>query len=196
MEKRFTHHVSPKLEARPNPAKGYFGLYAKTFIPAGELLVMWGGDIVTGAQLARLTERERMHSIQVEDDLYQVPYREPEPGDYTNHSCNPNAGLKSPITLVAMRDIAAGEEVCFDYAMCDSTPYDEFECGCGAPDCRGRVTGNDWQRPELQARYDGYFSPYLQRRIDALRGETAVPRPAVQTLSLFRFLPRRNRSRA
>lgn len=60
------------------------------------------------------------------------------------------------------------EEVCFDYAMSDGSPYDEFDCTCGAADCRRRVTGNDWCRPELQQRYAGYFSPYLQRRIEQL----------------------------
>ncbi len=29
----------------------------------------------------------------------------------------------------------------------------------------GQISGNDWMRPELQARYAGYFSPYLQRRM-------------------------------
>lgn len=171
MEKRLTHWVSPKLEARPNPAKGNFGLFARAFIGKGELVVCWGGDIVTGAQFALLTAREREHSSQVEDDLYQVPYRGQEDGDYMNHSCDPNTGMSSSISLVALRDIWPNEEVCFDYAMCDSTPYDEFDCGCGTPHCRGRITGNDWKRPELQARYDGYFSPYLQRRIDRMRLE-------------------------
>lgn len=173
MEKRMTHWVSPKIEARPNPNKGNFGLYANTVVPQGELLVCWGGDVVTGAQLAQLSPREREHSIQIEADLYQVPVREPEPGDYANHSCDPNAGMSSSITLVALRDIQPDEEVCFDYAMCDSTPYDEFPCGCGSARCRGQVTGQDWKRPELQARYEGYFSPYLQRRIDRIRQERA-----------------------
>jgi hypothetical protein len=30
------------------------------------------------------------------------------------------------------------------------------------------VTGSDWALPELQKRYKGYFSPYLQRRIDRI----------------------------
>jgi hypothetical protein len=71
--------------------------------------------------------------------------------------------------LVAMRDIASREDISFDYAMTDGEPYDEFTCACGAPQCRGRVTGNDWRLPELWRRYEGYFSPYLQRRIDKLR---------------------------
>lgn len=40
-------------------------------------------------------------------------------------------------------------------------------CRCGTPACRGRVTGQDWRRPELHERYRGDFPPYLQRRIDA-----------------------------
>jgi hypothetical protein len=70
-----------------------------------------------------------------------------------------------------MRDIKIGEEVCFDYAMCDTMPYDEFDCGCGSANCRGHVGGNDWQKPELQKRYAGFFSPHVQRRIDTMYKE-------------------------
>ena len=80
-------------------------------------------------------------------------------------------GLIGQISVVALRDIYPGEEVCFDYAMSDSVPYDEFTCACGELNCRGRVTGNDWMLPDLQARYAGYFSPYLQRRIHRLQTE-------------------------
>lgn len=166
MNEKTTHFVSPKLQAYPCPEKGGYTVLAKQFIPEGELLVMWGGAIVPGAIFFQLSPREQMHSVQVEENLYQVPYGDPEPGDFINHSCSPNAGLKSPITLVAMRDIYPDEEVCFDYAMSDATPYDEFTCACGTANCRGRVTGNDWQLPQLQERYAGYFSPYIQRRIE------------------------------
>jgi hypothetical protein len=45
--------------------------------------------------------------------------------------------------------------------------YDEFVCECATPSCRGLVTGADWKRPELQARYAGHFSSYLAHRIAA-----------------------------
>jgi hypothetical protein len=51
--------------------------------------------------------------------------------------------------------------------MSDTVAYDEFECSCGAPNCRRSVTGSDWQLPEIQKRYAGYFAPHVQRRIDA-----------------------------
>lgn len=166
------HYFSDKLEACSYADKGGYAVYAKEAIGKGELLAMWGGDIVNGKQLQAKSEEQRTHSIQVWDDLFQVSYRdgeEPAPADYFNHSCTPNAGLCSSISLEAMRDIGAGEEVCFDYAMSDSTDYDEFECACGTPLCRGWVRGNDWTRSELQERYKEYFSPYLKRRIKGNR---------------------------
>lgn len=168
METTFYSFCSPKLELRPCYEKGGYGLFARLPIQAGELLAMWGGQVVTGAQLAELPLERQIHGIQVDDDLYQVPLTEGDPADYFNHSCDPNCGMSSPISLVAMRYIEVGEEVCFDYAMSDSSDYDEFECHCGSALCRGKVTGRDWQLPELQARYYGYFSPYLQRRIERL----------------------------
>jgi hypothetical protein len=42
---------------------------------------------------------------------------------------------------------------------------DQLECRCGSARCRGVVTGRDWQRPELQQRYRGWFSAYLQQRM-------------------------------
>ena len=71
-------------------------------------------------------------------------------------------------SMVAMRDIAPGEELSFDYAMCDASDYDEFRCLCGEPTCREIVTGSDWRDPVLQEKYAGWFSPYLAHRIAAL----------------------------
>ena len=164
-----TSYLSPKLEARSRPEKGGHGVYARQWIRAGELLVVWGGDIVTGDQFHYLTPLARRYSIQIEEELYLATTHTPEPADYLNHCCTPNAGLSGQISLVALRDIAPNEEVCFDYAMSDGSPYDEFDCACNTPNCRGRVSGNDWARPELWERYAGHFSPYLQRRIDRLR---------------------------
>lgn len=163
------HYLSPKLSAGQNLNKGQHGVYALQPISAGELLTVWGGVIVPYAALAELEPYQREQAIQVEEGLHQAPFGASEPADYFNHSCNPNAGLDGQNCLAAMRDIAAGEEVCFDYATSDSTPYDEFACGCGESSCRGWISAQDWRRPDLWQRYAGYFSPYLQARIDRLR---------------------------
>lgn len=160
-------YLSPKAEARSLPEKGGYGIFARQAFTQGELILVWGGIIYTYEQYLQAPEHRRPHFVQLEEGLYLgTPYDNPEPADYMNHACSPNAGFAGQIALVALRDISAGAEICIDYAMCDGSPYDEFDCACGTPECRGRVTGNDWSLPELQARYAGYFIPYLQRRID------------------------------
>jgi hypothetical protein len=72
--------------------------------------------------------------------------------------------MRGEITFVAMRDIPAGQELTHDWATTDDDDY-SVECKCGSPNCRGTVTGKDWQRPELQKRYAGYFSAYLADKI-------------------------------
>ncbi|MDT4964325.1 MAG: uncharacterized protein QOF87_3972, partial [Pseudonocardiales bacterium] len=86
---------------------------------------------------------------------------------FGNHSCDPNLWWSDAYTLVARRDIAAGAELTSDYAT--STVDSDFllRCHCESTRCRGMVCGDDWQIPELQARYDGHWVPMLQRRIRA-----------------------------
>jgi len=61
-------------------------------------------------------------------------------------------------------DNRRGEELTHDWAMTDHDNY-RVECQCGPFNCRRIVTGKDWQLPELQKRYCGYFSAYLARKI-------------------------------
>jgi uncharacterized protein len=159
-------YLSPKIQARPKANGNGNGIFAQQVLTKGELLAVFGGVVYAWDIFIHLPERERSLCIQVEENLFLVP-RPIGDGDYVNHCCNPNAGLSGQIALVAMRDIQSGEEVCFDYAMSDIAAYDEFECDCGAPNCRHSVTGSDWQLPEIQKRYTGYFAPHVQRRIDA-----------------------------
>jgi SET domain-containing protein len=159
-------YFSPKLEVRLHPEKGGRGVHAVAPVVKGELLALFGGRII---HLADAVDPDGVKLIQVEEELYLETMTPGEPADSFNHSCRPNVGMSGQVGLVAMRDIQIGEEVTFDYAMCDGSNYDEFECACGVKECRGKVTGDDWRRPELWERYTGYFSPYLQRRINALR---------------------------
>lgn len=174
-----TGHISSKLEGRLISSKGGRGLFARERVRAGEMLLAWGGDVVTGEMLSWMSEEKHRLAVQIEEDLYLVTPNE-GPADWVNHSCDPNAGLVGQVVLVALRDIRPGEEICFDYATSDGSPYDEFTCGCGTRSCRGRVTGDDWKLPELQARYAGHFSPYIQKRIEKARRPAASPRKAVR----------------
>ena len=161
-----TSYLIDRAELRAAGGKGQ-GVFATAPIEACTTVAGFGGSVAHRRDFEQLDEHDRTHSIQIDDDLFLVCGTALEPADYTNHSCEPNAGIVGSILVVAMRDIAPGEEICFDYAMCDADDYDEFVCACGTESCRGVITGADWKRPELQDRYAGYFSSYIARRIAA-----------------------------
>lgn len=178
-------YFSKKLEARRLEDKGGFGVFTCEPIHAGELLAVWEGRLIRPQELEQLSAERRRLTVQVEENLYLVSLDGPEPADLFNHSCEPNAGMSGQIALVSMRKIQPGEEVCFDYAMTDGSPYDEFDCQCGSPSCRKRITGNDWQNLLLQQSYQGYFSPYLQRRIERMEKMSAVVTQTTRMVSPF-----------
>lgn len=140
---------------------------------AGERLSIFGGRII------RAEDVTGDYGIQIDEryclDHFSVGDTHLEDADFLNHSCEPNAGLKGQIFLVAMRDIEPDEEVTFDYVMClhrvDGLPPYHLECLCGKDNCRKIVTDDDWKLPELQQKYYGWFSWYLQEKIDQMKGD-------------------------
>jgi hypothetical protein len=161
--------LTPDAAVAPAGAKGS-GTFATQPIAAGTTVAGFGGSVVDRAEFDTLDEEWRTHSLQIDDQLYMVTRPPFAPADLVNHSCEPNCGIIGSCLVVTMRDVAAGEELCFDYAMTDTNDYDEFVCACGTPSCRGLVTGGDWKRPELQERYAGYFSSYITRKIAQTAG--------------------------
>ncbi len=124
------------------------GVYACEPIRRGEVVAMWGGRVIPVEEIYYYNEELRRYLIQVEEGLFLTPSWPTEPAEYFNHSCDPNTGLSGQSALVAMRDIEAGEEVCFDYAMSESHPLFEFDCHCGTALCRGRTSAEDWRNRE------------------------------------------------
>lgn len=160
---------SPKVEKRTSGIEGT-GLFASSDIASGELVVVKGGHIFDRETRDNLARWLGPAEIQIEDNLFLGPMTSSERERammYLNHSCEPNVGIKGQICFHAMTDILAGQELSFDYATGDDDDW-SMECACGADCCRGTVTGKDWQKPELQRRYAGWFSVYLQAKIDRL----------------------------
>jgi SET domain-containing protein len=164
--------ISPKLVAGKSRIHGV-GVIATAPIAVGERLMEFGGQPITAADIE--TELYRERSIwRVGDDLFlALPHSDPVPSldENLNHSCDPNSWLADVVTLVARRDIAAGEEITLDQGTWnfddDVYVWDQAHCSCGAQDCRKSLTNDDWKRPDLQARYEGHFHPFVQKMIDA-----------------------------
>jgi SET domain-containing protein len=157
---------SPKTEVRQSPIHGK-GLFAAAPIAKDEIVAVKGGHIVTRTQWREISKTLGPTEIQIDDDLFIAPVTAEEREAsmlYSNHSCEPNLGMRGEITFVAMRAVSSGDELTHDWATTDDDDY-SLECKCGASTCRGTLTGKDWQRPELQQRYRGYFSAYLAKKI-------------------------------
>jgi uncharacterized protein len=161
---------SPKTEVRESKIHGR-DLFAVADVANNEIVAIKGGHIVDRKTLReKITPALGPVEIQIDDDLFIAPVAEQERELsmlYSNHSCEPNLGVRGEITFVAMRDISAGEELTHDWAMTDDDDY-SVECNCGAASCRKILTGKEWQRADLQKRYAGYFSAYLARKIALL----------------------------
>ena len=166
---KLTSWVDSRLETRLSPINGS-GLFARVPIQAGEVLVVWGGTVYTRADL--LAGKANLETIAVLDaDLYLAdPLDALLADEYPlNHSCDPNAWMRDAITLIARQSIVADEEVTADYALwLFEQEWKLDPCLCGSSLCRGRVTDRDWKLPDLQNRYAGHFTPYLNRLIKNL----------------------------
>lgn len=159
--------ITPKATKGMDSAIAGRGLVAVEPIKEGEVVAVKGGHIVTTGTLRTMSEQLQNSEVQIPDSLHLAVTKddEYEPAMlFLNNSCEPNVGFGGNIVLVAMRDIEPGAELTTDYAMFDDYAG-AMDCTCGRPGCRGRVDGRDWQRPELQDRYRGYFSWYLEQKI-------------------------------
>ena len=182
MTQRAFSWMNPKLEIRPAPRYGRAsgkGVFATVPVRKGETLFVMGGYILNIADENRLRGVVADKPIEISEDFSIGPLKPSDlarmPQHWVNHSCDPNAGFDGQIFMVAMRSIRAGSEVVYDYGMVmhpneESDTYFSFACLCGSPKCRGTITEDDWRRPELQKRYDGYFQHFLQKKIDKLKG--------------------------
>jgi hypothetical protein len=112
------------------------GVFAERPYAAGEVVLVFTGGEMTTAEADRRGLRRHCLDVGPGRQLYADP-----PARFLNHSCDPNAGLTDAVTLSAVRAIAEGEEISFDYSTCVPDPSWTLECACGAASCRGLVLG-------------------------------------------------------
>ena len=168
MNKIIKAWITPKAEGG-NSSVGGKGLFTKEIIKAGEKVIVWRGEYAnrTGAEQAR--QRGKL-VMQWDDDLFSVEDRGDDQGYFINHSCDSNLWMQDAFTLIAKRDIIPNEEITADYALWEAGDYvSSWNCNCGSPLCRKKITGKDWRLPEVQKRYLNHFSPLINKRIKDLR---------------------------
>lgn len=144
------------------------GVFAEEPIAEATLIIRFTGPLLRHAETTAHTL-----ALQIGPDLYIGASGGLD--DFINHSCEPNAGFRIEGTiadLYAIRNIAAGEEILFDY----STTLDEDDftmaCRCGRPSCRKLIGDGKYLPHDVWQRYLGLgiLPEYVRkRREDALR---------------------------
>jgi uncharacterized protein len=119
-------------------------VYTTTPIRKGARVVEYTGPRITPEEADRLYDGAPRTYLYGLDDGKTVIDGEGL-GAYLNHSCDPNCEvdeIKGRVWILALRDIAAGEELVWDYNL-----YDDDEpapCHCGSPKCRGTMYSREW----------------------------------------------------
>jgi hypothetical protein len=161
-------------------------LCARSGLAAGEIILEHWGERLGFAEAAARVAPD--HVMEVADG--EVFLASGDIDDYVNHSCEPNCRLDfrpdGRVFLVALRDIAAGEELSFDYATTTTLagiaafPGWRFACLCGAPGCRGEVSCAEELPPERRAFYEQVdaLAPHVRKVLFAAQPVALELRPA------------------
>jgi uncharacterized protein len=120
------------------------GVFTTTPIRKGTRVVEYSGPRLTAEEANRLYDGASRTYLYGLDDGKTVIDGEGM-GAYLNHSCEPNCEvdeIKNRVWILAIRNIAAGEELLWDYNLYDDD--DPAPCHCGSPKCRGTMYSREW----------------------------------------------------
>lgn len=142
------HRRKQKKHVMKGNAIAGFGIYANVPIAAGDIL--FKGEekpqrIVTKSHVDRYWSAEekalfRHYAYPISNEVYILWDNNPSEWAPQNHSCEPNTAYRG-LNVVALRDIAKGEELTLDYAELLNETAEPFDCQCGTPSCRGLIKG-------------------------------------------------------
>jgi hypothetical protein len=132
------------IEVRNND--GFKGIFSKEAISQDSIIFRLKGSI---------SKTPTKYTIQLANNqhLSFPAIRKPEDDldycwQYLNHCCEPNGYMNTTErTFRALRDIAAGEEITFNYLTTESEMAVPFNCICGSTDCFGLIQGRNFLTP-------------------------------------------------
>lgn len=174
-----TIHWSPQDSPKVGlilTAKHGLALIASQPIQAGEKLMAFDGQIYewghTTLNLAnRPPQFTRDHCIQIGEGKSRDSTGLAR---YANHCCEPNCGISDLIWITAMKDIAPGTDLKWDYAMTEDNDW-RMVCSCHTSKCRKIIAGYRHLPLERREEYGNFISAWLTRRPRPYLGPVGVP---------------------
>lgn len=150
--RRLQHHKYAKTEVFREGLMGW-GLKTKQIVDKGDLVIEYMGEVIDETEMhkrlqdqATLTPQDKdFYVMELDDGVYVDGKRKANDSRFINHSCDPNCQLQRwnvkgsmRIAIVAIKDIAEGESLSYDYQF-DTQEANAFRCYCGANRCRGTM---------------------------------------------------------
>ena len=154
------------------------GVFTTTAIRKGARVVEYTGPRITLEEADRRYDgARRTYLYRLEDGKTVIDGE--GLGAYLNHSCDPNCEvdeIKGRVWIFALRNIAPGEELVWDYNL-----YDDEEpapCHCGSLKCRGTMYSREWmatmRRREARRKQKGMRTSRRDGRVQLSGQRTSV----------------------
>ena len=148
------HGIAEMRQKISNEQNALFAL--QSFQPGEMIAEFWAGTIA--AEPTYLT---------VQIDVGKHITLQPEFLQYINHSCAPNVFFDTSLMkVVALKEIAAGEELTFFYPSTEWKMTQSFRCYCGSANCLGEIKGAAFLTEETwkQYRLTNFIQQQLAKR--------------------------------
>jgi hypothetical protein len=153
-----------KIEVRDSPIHGR-GVYAARDIRKGERIIEYTGRVVSWKEADRLppsdpADPSHTFLFSLSDGKRVIDASvSRNAARWINHSCDPNCESEEDedgrVFIEAVRDIARGEELHYDYCLVLDEKITkklrrEYRCLCGAQNCRGTMLA--WKKKKKRAK--------------------------------------------
>lgn len=120
------------------------------------------GDVVATFSAARVQSEPTYLTVQVDVDKHILLH--PEHLQYINHSCDPNVFFDTHLMeIVALKQIAEGDEMTFFYPSTEWDMVQPFKCHCGTSRCLGEIRGAAHIAPEIIQTYT--LTRFIQQQL-------------------------------
>ena len=128
------------------------GVFAVDDLAEGETLIEYKGEVINWKEALRRhphdpAQPNHTFYFHIDDGRVIDGNVNGNAARWINHSCEPNCEadeVNGRVYIKALRNIAAGEELNYDYGLIIDEPYTpkllaEFPCWCGSESCRGTL---------------------------------------------------------
>ncbi|MFM2348830.1 MAG: hypothetical protein RL654_3583 [Pseudomonadota bacterium] len=142
-----------RLQVRRSGVHGR-GVFAEVAIAPGEIILQYAGEVIDWEEALRRHPRDpadpnHTFYFHLEDGRVIDGGVRGNSARWINHACDPNCESEETegrIFIRALRDIARGEELSFDYRLVIDARHTAklkkaYACCCGSPKCRGTMLG-------------------------------------------------------